>query len=170
MDELDRELLFEYLYTQNRKNSIRARLNELEKIYHNYSFISSPFAYQEDGMTPVRHPPFDLIVNDFVDMEQQAKRCLQIEDYKHHEFMKYWNALNQDEQTYLKQIANQCEHLKDNSALEVQTLNEIHQIEEATGHRFHLAYDLAIDQNTNIDDVKSAMSQVLGMLTNGQGV
>ncbi len=170
MDELDRELLFEYLYTQNRKNSIRARLNELEKIYHNYSFISSPFAYQEDGMTPIRHPPFDLIVNDFVDMEQQVKRCLQIEDYKHHEFMKYWNVLNQDEKTYLKQIVNQCKHLKDNSALEVQTLNEIHQIEEAAGHRFHLAYDLAIDQNTNIDDVKSTMSQVLGMLTNGQGV
>lgn len=84
--------------------------------------------------------------------------------------MKYWNVLNQDEKTYLKQIVNQCKHLKDNSALEVQTLNEIHQIEEAAGHRFHLAYDLAIDQNTNIDDVKSTMSQVLGMLTNGQGV
>ncbi|MDV7718573.1 hypothetical protein GA840_01585 [Pediococcus ethanolidurans] len=65
-----------------------------------------------------------------------GKRCLQVEDYKYHEFMKYWNVLNQDEQTYLKQIVNQCEHLKDNSVLEVQTLNEIHQIEEATGHKF----------------------------------
>ncbi|GEL89314.1 hypothetical protein [Pediococcus parvulus] len=170
MDELDRQLLSEYLYTQSRKNTIKGHLKELESIYHNYSFISSPFAYESDGMTPVRHPPFDIIVNDFVDMEQEAKQCLQIEDYKHREFMKYWGTLSQDEQTYLKQIIGKCEHQKNNNVLEIQTLNEIHQIEEATGHKFNLSYDVAIDQITNVDDVQSTMNQVLGMLTNGQGL
>lgn len=141
MDSLDDSLIKEFLMLGFKIDRMKIRIAELDSEFFSiHSFMASPMAVDEAG-NRVGSVMWPKLVEDLVISEQTMIDSLGILQYESMCFNKYFGGLSDAQKSALTgyYIHNNCQP---EIELNQQTLDEIHEILEATAWRFGLEPDI----------------------------
>lgn len=162
MDEMNRQLIQEYMFLDKKISRVQNHLDYLRFRFHDQTFVGSCCAYLDDGMTPVRPPRIEEAVISFVDSESMYMNAIAMLRYKKQLFKLFKANLIPNDRHYLNQIAKHTDVIN-RPDLNTKVLNEIQQIEEACGHKFNMYADEAIEVSNDSHSVLLNMNAILGM-------
>lgn len=159
MDTLDESLIKEYMNLYNKIISFKERYKKIEYEFWQQSFMGSS-AYDDNGFI-IKITPFDIQVNKLLDLVDSVNQLISITQFKLNYFNRYLNDLNKQARRYLNLKYKLNGDIKYDEKLELNTLNECLQIEEASQWRFNYLVDEAYDIT---QDVENNFSTILGMI------
>lgn len=126
--------------------------------FYQQSFYSSPFAYEDDGQTPIKKVTVERAVLDLLACEDVMNEAITINQYRQQQFTRYLATLRPNQLAFLKRKYLFMTSAESNSQVEAQTVAEIEQIEDAVIYRFNLGTPEQRTNTTIADSLTDKMS------------
>lgn len=160
MDPLEEKQITDYFNLSTKIAKAKKRYTYYDWLFWQQSFISSPCNMDENG-NQLSYEPYARQVDDLVDYQSFSDMLVDLLEFKKHEFSKYLASLDSKTLDYLKTRYMLRKDIPEDTAIDTDTINEINQIEEACGHKYHILEDNAVDLS---NDYKSNLNNILGAL------